>query len=434
MLNILIIGAGGREHALAWKFAQDVRVGQIFVAPGNAGTAAMQRVRNIPLSRVEDLLAFAQKENVGLTFVGAEALLVEGIVDTFRAAGLAIFGPDRQAAQLEGSKRFAKDFMQKYGVKTAAYASFRDLDAALAYVQDCAYPTVVKASGLAAGKGVVICQNRAEAEAALRAMMESRRFGEAGAEVVIEEFLDGYECSLLSFCDSRAIVPLVSARDHKTIGEGNTGENTGGMGVIAPHPRFGEAEMAAFRRDILEPTLKGIQAEGMDFAGVIFFGLMVNARGVYLLEYNMRFGDPETQAVLPLMQSELLDAVQAALDRRLDDNAFRWQDAHACCVVAASAGYPGEFRTGLPITGLERARFHGLVFIAGAKTECGAMQTSGGRVLNCVGVAPTASDHLRSLAVNGPMNLRKPVRSRLSSHHSNARLSTPAIARPSSYQ
>jgi len=392
MLNILIIGAGGREHALAWKFAQDVRVGQIFVAPGNAGTAAMQRVRNIPLTRVEDLLAFAQKENVGLTFVGAEALLVEGIVDTFRAAGLAIFGPDRQAAQLEGSKRFAKDFMQKYGVKTAAYASFRELDAALAYVQDCAYPTVVKASGLAAGKGVVICQNRLEAEEALRAMMESRRFGEAGAEVVIEEFLDGYECSLLSFCDSRAIVPLVSARDHKTIGEGNTGENTGGMGVIAPHPRFGDAEMAAFRRDILEPTLQGIQAEGMDFAGVIFFGLMVNARGVYLLEYNMRFGDPETQAVLPLMQSELLDAVQAALDRRLDDNAFRWQDAHACCVVAASAGYPGEFRSGLPIEGLERARFHGLVFIAGAKTECGAMQTSGGRVLNCVGVAPTASE------------------------------------------
>ena len=392
MLNILIIGAGGREHALAWKFAQDARVGQIFVAPGNAGTAAMQRVRNIPLTRVADLLAFAQKENVGLTFVGAEALLVEGIVDVFQAAGLAIFGPNRQAAQLEGSKRFAKDFMQKYGVKTAAYASFRELDAALAYVQDCAYPTVVKASGLAAGKGVVICQNRAEAEAAVRAMMETRRFGDAGNEVVIEEFLEGYECSLLSFCDSRHIVPLVSARDHKTIGEGNTGENTGGMGVIAPHPRFGDAEMAAFRRDILEPTLQGIQAEGMDFAGVIFFGLMVNARGVYLLEYNMRFGDPETQAVLPLMQSELLDAVQAALDRRLDDNAFRWQDAHACCVVAASAGYPGEFRSGLPIEGLERARFHGLVFIAGAKTECGAMQTSGGRVLNCVGVAPTASE------------------------------------------
>jgi len=392
MLNILIIGAGGREHALAWKFAQDARVGQIFVAPGNAGTAAMPRVRNVPLTRVADLLTFAKNENVGLTFVGAEALLVEGIVDTFQAAGLAIFGPNRQAAQLEGSKRFAKDFMQKYGVKTAAYASFRELDAALAYVQDCAYPTVVKASGLAAGKGVVICQNRAEAEDALRAMMESRRFGEAGAEVVIEEFLDGYECSLLSFCDSRRIVPLISARDHKTIGEGNTGENTGGMGVIAPHPRFGEAEMAAFRRDILEPTLKGIIAEGMDFAGVIFFGLMVTARGVYLLEYNMRFGDPETQAVLPLLESELLDAVQAALDRRLDDDAFRWQDAHACCVVAASAGYPGEFRKGLPISNLERARFYAQVFIAGATSECGEMQTSGGRVLNCVGVAPTASE------------------------------------------
>ena len=273
MLNILIIGAGGREHALAWKFAQDARVGQIFVAPrqcGYGGDAAGAQYSADTRCRFAGV---AQKENVGLTFVGAEALLVEGIVDVFQAAGLAIFGPNRQAAQLEGSKRFAKDFMQKYGVKTAAYASFRELDAALAYVQDCAYPTVVKASGLAAGKGVVICQNRAEAEAAVRAMMETRRFGDAGNEVVIEEFLEGYECSLLSFCDSRHIVPLVSARDHKTIGEGNTGENTGGMGVIAPHPRFGDAEMAAFRRDILEPTLKGIIAEGMDFAGVIFFGL-----------------------------------------------------------------------------------------------------------------------------------------------------------------
>lgn len=340
MLNILIIGAGGREHALAWKFAQDARVQQIYVAPGNAGTANMQRVRNIPLTRVSDLLTFAKQNNIGLTFVGAEALLVEGIVDTFQAEGLTIFGPDQQAAQLEGSKRFAKDFMHKYGVKTAAYAAFRELDAALAHLRHCPYPTVVKASGLAAGKGVVICQNQAEAEAAVRAMMEKRRFGEAGAEIVIEEYLDGYECSLLSFCDSRSIVPLVSARDHKTIGEGNTGENTGGMGVIAPHPRFGAAEMDAFRRDILEPTLRGIQAEGMNFAGVIFFGLMVTARGVYLLEYNMRFGDPETQAVLPLLDSELLDAVQAALDRRLDANVFRWKDAHACCVVAASKATP----------------------------------------------------------------------------------------------
>ena len=379
MLNILIIGAGGREHALAWKFAQDARVQHIYVAPGNAGTANMQRVRNIPLTRVSDLLTFAKQNDIGLTFVGAEALLVEGIVDTFQAQGLTIFGPDQQAAQLEGSKRFAKDFMHKYGVKTAAYA-------------DCPYPTVVKASGLAAGKGVVICQNQAEAEAAVRAMMEKRRFGEAGAEIVIEEYLDGYECSLLSFCDSRSIVPLVSARDHKTIGENNTGENTGGMGVIAPHPRFGTAEMDAFRRDILEPTLRGIQAEGMNFAGVIFFGLMVTARGVYLLEYNMRFGDPETQAVLPLLDSELLDAVQAALDRRLDANVFRWKDAHACCVVAASKGYPGDYRTGLPIHHLEQARFYAQVFIAGAKYSDGQYLTSGGRVLNLVGVAQTAAE------------------------------------------
>ena len=392
MLNILIIGAGGREHALAWKFAQDARVRQIYVAPGNAGTANIQRVRNIPLTRVSDLLSFAKQNDIGLTFVGAEALLVEGIVDTFQAQGLTIFGPDQQAAQLEGSKRFAKDFMHKYGVKTAAYAAFHELDAALAHLHDCPYPTVVKASGLAAGKGVVICQNQAEAEAAVRAMMEKRRFGEAGAEIVIEEYLDGYECSLLSFCDSRSIVPLVSARDHKTIGEGNTGENTGGMGVIAPHPRFGAAEMDAFRSDILQPTLRGIQAEGMNFAGVIFFGLMVTARGVYLLEYNMRFGDPETQAVLPLLDSELLDAVQAALERRLDANVFRWKDAHACCVVAASKGYPGDYRTGLPIHHLEQARFYAQVFIAGAKYSDGQYLTSGGRVLNLVGVAQTAAE------------------------------------------
>ena len=327
MLNILIIGAGGREHALAWKFAQDARVQHIYVAPGNAGTANMQRVRNIPLTRVSDLLTFAKQNDIGLTFVGAEALLVEGIVDTFQAQGLTIFGPDQQAAQLEGSKRFAKDFMHKYGVKTAAYAAFHELDAALAHLHDCPYPTVVKASGLAAGKGVVICQNQAEAEAAVRAMMEKRRFGEAGAEI-----------------------------------------------------------------DILEPTLRGIQAEGMNFAGVIFFGLMVTARGVYLLEYNMRFGDPETQAVLPLLDSELLDAVQAALDRRLDANVFRWKDAHACCVVAASKGYPGDYRTGLPIHHLEQARFYAQVFIAGAKYSDGQYLTSGGRVLNLVGVAQTAAE------------------------------------------
>ncbi|MDO4642800.1 MAG: phosphoribosylamine--glycine ligase [Cardiobacteriaceae bacterium] len=394
-MKIMIIGAGGREHALAWKFAQDARVSHIYVAPGNAGTASMQNVSNIALSHVPDLLDFAKRHEVSLTFVGSEALLVEGIVDAFQAAGLKIFGPDARAAQLEGSKCFAKDFMQKYGVKTAKYRSFNAIEPALMYLQTHPYPAVVKASGLAAGKGVVICQNYAEAESAVRAMMEARRFGDAGTEVVIEEFLDGFECSILSFCDSRSIVPLLSAKDHKTIGENNTGENTGGMGVVAPHPRIDEAHLSAFTRDILTPTLKGIQAEGMDFAGVIFFGLMINERGVFLIEYNMRLGDPETQAILPLMENDLLDPIEAALERRLQTDAFHWKNAHACCVVAASAGYPGEYRTRLPIHNLEQARFYAQVFIAGATLDKGQYYTQGGRVLNCVGISESAEEARR---------------------------------------
>lgn len=392
MLKVLIIGSGGREHAIAWKLAQDSRIGHIYVAPGNGGTAELEKVENLAITDIRRLCEFARAHDIDLTVVGPEQPLVDGIVDIFRKEGLAIFGADQRAAHLEGSKSYAKDFMQKYGVKTAAYHSFKDMDAALAHLHGCDYPLVVKASGLAAGKGVIICQNKAEAEEAVRGIMGERRFGSAGEEVVIEDFLEGFEASILSFTDCRTILPMLSAKDHKTIGENNTGENTGGMGVVSPHPAFSDAHAQAFRRDILEPTLKGLQAEGLDFAGIIFFGLMINERGVWLLEYNMRLGDPETQTVLPLMESSLLDPILAAIDRKLDQITLQWHDRHAVCVVAASGGYPGEYKTGIRIEHLEQARFFTQVFIAGAQKDDGEYLTSGGRVLNVIGTGASLEE------------------------------------------
>lgn len=389
MINVLIIGSGGREHAIAWKLAQDNRIGMIYVAPGNGGIEELEHAENVPLNDVESLLAFALERDIDLTFVGSEALLVEGIVDRFEAHELTIFGPNKHAAQLEGSKAFAKEFMQKYGVKTAAYRQFAQYEPALAYLSEVDYPVVVKASGLAAGKGVIICHSQSEAEAALRDIMLDKRFGSAGDEVVIEAFLEGFEASILSFTDGKTILPMRSAKDHKTIGEGNTGENTGGMGVVCPHPAMTEAHWQAFETDILQPTLKGMQAEGMDFAGVIFFGLMINEQGVHLLEYNMRMGDPETQAVLPLLASSLVDPVMAAIERKLDSITLEWKDKHAVCVVAASGGYPGKYKTGMTIEHIEQARFFAQIFIAGAKQHYQEYLTNGGRVLNVVGIGNT---------------------------------------------
>lgn len=385
MYKILIVGAGGREHALAWKFSQDHRVKQIFVAPGNAGTELSVKTENVALETVDELLQFALKEDIDLTIVGAEALLVEGIVDKFKEHKLTIFGPDQKAAQLEGSKVFAKEFMNKYGVKTAAHQSFTDSSLALDYLKTSAYPIVVKASGLAAGKGVIICQNQDEAEKAVKSIMQDKIFGNAGAEVVIEEYLEGFEVSILSFCDSKTILPMKSAKDHKTIGENNTGPNTGGMGSICPHPQMTEEQYQLFLKDILQPTLTGIKEEKMDFAGFIFFGLMVNEKGVYLLEYNMRMGDPETQAVLMLMETPLLEPITAALEKNLEAVRLEWQKGYALCLVAASKGYPEKYQKGMVITGLEQARFFSQIFIAGARKKYNnIMETCGGRVLNVV--------------------------------------------------
>ncbi|WP_409202312.1 phosphoribosylamine--glycine ligase [Suttonella sp. R2A3] len=385
-MHVLIIGGGGREHAIAWKLSQDPRIGTIYVAPGNGGIDELERTENIALTGVDELFEFAKDRDIDLTFVGSEALLVEGIVDRFQSAGLTIFGPDQQAAQLEGSKAYAKSFMKKYGVKTAAYERFINLDAAKEYVANADYPLVIKASGLAAGKGVIICQNQDEAETALHEMMVDKRFGEAGEEIVIEAFLTGFEASILSFTDGKTILTMPAAKDHKTIGEGNTGENTGGMGVVCPHPAFSAEHEAAFQQDIVAPTLAGLQAEGMAFAGVIFFGLMINDDGVFLLEYNMRMGDPETQAILPLLRSPLLDPVMAAIEQRLDEITLDWRDKHAVCVVAAAEGYPGDYQTGETIEYIEQARFFSQVFLAGVKHHNDEYLTNGGRVLNVVGL------------------------------------------------
>lgn len=385
-MKILIIGKGGREHALAWKFSQSERVSKIYVAKGNPGCELVEKTECLNLSNIDDLLKFALNEQIDLTMVGSEELLVEGIVDQFQQNGLTIFGPDKKAAQLEGSKAFAKDFMNKYGIKTAKHQSFTEYSEALKYLQSVDYPLVIKASGLAAGKGVVIVEDRDEAEATLAGMLLEQVFGEAGCEVVIEEFLVGVEASILSFTDSQVILPLISAKDHKKSGDGDTGLNTGGMGAIAPNPFVTPEVNAEFIHNILEPTLHGMQAEGMDFAGVIFFGLMITKHGVYLLEYNMRMGDPETQAIVPLLKNDLSLVIEAALKRQLSSVKLEWEDAATCCIVLASGGYPEKYASHLPIQGLSGFKVpYCQLFAAGVTHRGDECVTNGGRVLNIIG-------------------------------------------------
>lgn len=391
--KILIIGKGGREHALAWKFASDDPSVEIFVAEGNAGCELIPNVSNISLTEIEDLVGFAMQNRIDLTVVGSEELLVKGIVDKFEANNLKIFGPDKQAAMLEGSKAYAKDFMTKYGVKTAKYQNFTDYAEALNYLKQITFPVVIKASGLAAGKGVIIAKDNDEAETALADMLLGMVFGESGSEVVIEEFLEGVEASILSFTDSKVILPLISAKDHKKIGNGETGLNTGGMGVIAPNPYVTDEVYQAFIKDILEPTLNGIKMEKMDFAGVIFFGVMITKNGVYLLEYNMRMGDPETQAVLPLMKNKLFPAINSAIDRNLESVNLEWENGATCCVVIASGGYPEKHHNGYVITGLEKFDLaDSYLFAAGVGKKHNDFVTAGGRVLNVVAKGVSLDD------------------------------------------
>lgn len=393
-MKVLVIGSGGREHAICWKLSKSPNVEKVYCAPGNGGTAKENKCCNININTKEELLDFAIKEKIDVTVVGPEALLVEGIVDLFRKNGLKIFGPDKKSARLEGSKIFSKEFMEKYGVKTAEYCSFNDCEAALKYIETCKYPIVIKADGLAAGKGVVICESYSEAAKNIKKFMIEDIFKGSGKEIIIEEYLVGNEASILSVTDGNVVIPFVSSKDHKNIYDGNLGPNTGGMGAIAPNPYFTEKVYKDFEKNIMLPTLNGIKSEKMDYRGIIFFGVMITNKGVYLLEYNVRMGDPETQAVLPLMENDFLEVILKSLDKKLNTYNISWKNQCSCCIVAASSGYPEKYETGYPISvgNLVKSK----VFYAGANINSkNELVTSGGRILSVVNTSKNLKESIK---------------------------------------
>jgi phosphoribosylamine--glycine ligase len=381
MLTILVIGSGGREHALVWALSRSPQVERIYAAPGNAGTAVSATNVPIPSDDLAGLVEFARKKQVGLTVVGPEAPLAAGIVDRFQAARLLVFGPTQAAAQLESSKAFAKTFMRDQAIPTADYAIFDDLAAARAYVERQSGPMVVKASGLAAGKGVLMCANRDEALAALQLAMQDRAFGDAGNSVVIEEWLQGPEVSLLAFSDGRAVVPMLPARDHKRAYDNDEGPNTGGMGVYAPPSDVDEALVGEIVRTVLEPAVQGMAERGTPYVGILYAGVMLTASGPQVLEFNCRFGDPETQVILPMLDGDLAEIMLACIEGRLSPVMVRVKPGACAAVVMAAPGYPGSYPKGLPISGLGDVPNDVLVFHAGTALRDGQVVTSGGRVL-----------------------------------------------------
>ena len=409
--RILVAGNGGREHALAWKLAQSPRVARVLVAPGNGGTAlAGGKIGNVPVAAddIAMLVRLAKDENIELVVVGPEAPLAAGAVDAFRASGIRCFGPSQAAAQLESSKAFAKAFMQRHGIPTARYAVFTDFNAAIDHVHTIDYPIVVKASGLAAGKGVLLPESLSETEAVLHQIMVEQAFGAAGDEVVIEERLAGQEASVLAFSDGRNLAMMPAAQDHKRIFDGDLGPNTGGMGAYAPAPVITAELLDEVRQTVMQPTLDGMRAEGTPYIGILYAGLMLTADGIKVLEFNCRFGDPETQVILPLLASDLLQVFDACLDGTLDQVDVRWHDGAAATVVAASEGYPGSYPKNREITGLADAEAlrDVAVFHAGTKlADDGRVLTNGGRVL---AVTATGDDLAGALvrAYNGVEQIR----------------------------
>jgi phosphoribosylamine--glycine ligase len=396
-MKVLVIGSGGREHALAWKLAQSARVDEVLVAPGNAGTATEPKCRNVAVKAtdIEGLLALVARESVAVTVVGPEAPLVAGVVDRFRAEGLRIFGPTAAAAQLEGSKVFAKDFLARHGIPTAHYAVFTQLDAALAHLRKVGAPIVVKADGLAAGKGVIVAMKLDEAEAAVRDMLAGNAFGAAGSRVVIEEFLDGEEASFISMVDGAYALPMATSQDHKRVHDGDTGPNTGGMGAYSPAPVVTPAVHARVMREIVEPTVRGMIDDGTPFTGFLYAGLMIDKSGApKVIEFNVRFGDPETQPVMLRLRSDLLDLVEAAIDGALRGVEAQWDPRPSLGVVMAAANYPDTPKTGDTISGLDAAQPTGTkVFQAGTKLDAyGNVLTAGGRVLCVCALGDSVAD------------------------------------------
>jgi phosphoribosylamine--glycine ligase len=386
-MKVLIIGGGGREHALAWKAAQSPRVKTVYVAPGNAGTAREAKCENVPIDAedIDALRGFAQKEDIGLTIVGPEAPLVEGIVDSFQAAGLSCFGPGRGAAQLEGSKAFTKDFLARHRIPTAAYQNFTEVEPAIAYIREQGAPIVVKADGLAAGKGVILAQTEDEAIHAVRDMLAGNAFGEAGHRVVIEEFLSGEEASFIVMVDGEHILPLATSQDHKARDNGDRGPNTGGMGAYSPAPVVTPEIYQRIMTEVIEPTVVGMAADGYPYTGFLYAGIMIDRHGApRVLEYNCRFGDPETQPILLRLRSDLVELCEAALEKRLDQVQAEWDPRASLGVVLAAGGYPAGYRKGDPIQGLPGDQGDTVkVFHAGTREEDGQVVTHGGRVL-CV--------------------------------------------------
>lgn len=398
-MKVLVIGSGGREHALAWKLAQSPRVSEVLVAPGNAGTAFEPRCRNVDLKAtdIDGLLDLAAREEVALTVVGPEQPLVAGVVDMFRGAGLRIFGPTAAAAQLEGSKAYAKAFLARHGIPTAFYAVHTDVQAALAYVRGKGAPIVVKADGLAAGKGVVVAMTLDEAEAAVRDMLEGNAFGDAGARVVIEEFLEGEEASFISMVDGTHALPMATSQDHKRVGDGDTGPNTGGMGAYSPAPVVTPQVHARVMREVVEPTVRGMAADGVPFTGFLYAGLMIDASGApKVIEFNVRFGDPETQPVMMRLRSDLVDLLEAAIDGSLDGAQAQWDPRPSLGVVMAAEGYPGMPRTGDAINSFDAPDVDDTkVFHAGTRLEGAHAVTAGGRVLCVCALGDSVADAQR---------------------------------------
>lgn len=386
-MKILVVGGGGREHAIIKKVKENKNVTEIFALPGNGGIAADATCVNIGAKDIDGIVAFAVENKIDYAIVAPDDPLVLGAVDALEEKGIPCFGPRANAAIIEGSKVFSKNLMKKYGIPTASYEVFTDMDAALAYLESAPIPTVIKADGLALGKGVIIAMTRDEAKDAVKSMMQDKVFGESGSNVVIEEFLTGPEVSVLAFTDGKTVVPMVSSMDHKRAGDNDTGLNTGGMGTVAPNPYYTDAVADVCMETIFKPTIAAMNAEGRTFKGCLYFGLMITENGPKVIEYNCRFGDPETQVVLPLLESDLLTVMQAVTEERLCEIEVKFAKKHACCVVMASKGYPTSYEKGFEITIPEE--FSGKVFIAGAAIKDDKLVTSGGRVLGATEIADT---------------------------------------------
>ena len=392
-MNILVVGGGGREHAIIKSLKKNPEITEIFAAPGNGGIAADATCVNIKATDINSIVAFAVENRIDYAVVAPDDPLVLGCVDALEEKGIPCFGPKANAAIIEGSKVFSKNLMKKYGIPTAEYEVFDDMNAALTYLETAPIPTVIKADGLALGKGVIIAQTREEARQAVRDMMEDHVFGKSGDHIVIEEFLTGPEVSVLSFTDGKVVKPMVSSMDHKRAGDNDTGLNTGGMGTVAPNPYYTEEIAKQCMEEIFLPTINAMNAEGRTFKGCLYFGLMLTPKGPKVIEYNCRFGDPETQVVLPLLESDLLTVMQATTNGTLAETEVKFADKHACCVILASAGYPTAYKKGFEITMTEEAEK--ATFVAGAALAEGKLVTSGGRVTGPTAIADSLADAIR---------------------------------------